>query len=58
MKLFLSLLADGAILIMARAEDEGIVGDLRHEIRPGQEFLDRPYEWFRKRAPGTVEISD
>lgn len=58
MKVFLSHYP-GMVFVQARAEGDGIVGDMHLECRPGEgSFLGWTYEELRALAPGGHDLED
>ena len=56
MKIFIMEETPQIVIIYLRAEGEGIVGDARFEILPGQDFQGRSFEELRKMGVGRHEI--
>lgn len=59
MTIHLSKLDDGVLLVQARLEgQDGSVGDMVREVRPGGTFAGKTYDELLALAPGAVEIAD
>ncbi len=46
------------VLIMARAEGDGIIGDLMHELKQGDSFFNIPYSTFIDKGEGMFDLKD
>lgn len=57
MKVYLTV-EKNRVLIAARAEGEGMLGDLFEEVRPGESFWGFSYEDLKKHGSGELEISE
>jgi hypothetical protein len=56
-KLYVSTADNGRILLRARAEGDGIVGDMMRELGPGDSFAGVPFEWWTLHI-GAVRLED
>jgi len=57
MRWFFFVAADGVIELRARAEgDEGLVGDMFAEIRPGESFYGLSYDALRDAGDGVIVV--
>jgi len=44
------------VIVLARAESPGIIGDAVWTIKPGESALGHSYDWWAKQPPGKLEI--
>ena len=44
------------VIVLARAESPGIIGDAVWMIKPGESALGHSYDWWAKQLPGKLEI--
>lgn len=47
---------DGTVLILARAEGDGMIGDMFHEVFPGGSAFGKTYEEWLALCPGKVDL--
>ena len=55
MLLFLNLYQN-EVLVRARAEGPGMIGDLEHYVTPGERFCGIPYDVLRSAGDGAHEL--
>jgi hypothetical protein len=48
----------GRIRLLARAEGDGILGDLVNDIGPGERFEGVPFEWWAAHVGGPHNLRD
>jgi hypothetical protein len=58
---YFSTAPDGVVHLMARLEsesDEPMIGDVHHELKPGEVFLGISFVALQKAGSGIVEVDD
>jgi hypothetical protein len=50
------IVRDESVEVIARAEGDGLVGDMRHEVGSGEKFLGKTYEQWRELGTGQHTI--
>lgn len=58
MIVFLTTLDHGDILVQARMEGDGIVGDLQQTVRQGGEFLGHDFDELTRLGEGEHDLSE
>jgi len=49
---------DRIVIVQARAESDGIIGDATWTVKPGEYLMGHPYEWWAALPIGRNEIRD